>query len=260
MSRRSLVRVVGGVRHGAQVIRQSCFARTHRQRETAYGSRGRVARAVPLRLPGPDDPRRVRAPDRGAHRLLHRREPAGVHAAVQNLGLVVRRAGTRLPAADHGVRRGRIPHVSAFAPRPRTLVDARLRRVPARHHAARAGVEGRAAAGPAVLGFACILDERRWVRLLALLALFGAIAIRYNAFAAAFPIVVFLFEWRAGLHWIKRYAIALAAWIAITFAASRPTRCSPIARCTCGTRRSRCSTSRARSRTRARSPTPSSRR
>jgi hypothetical protein len=73
--------------------------------------------------------------------------------------------------------------------------------------------------GLLLLGFACVLDQRRWVRLLALVALWGAIAIRYNAFAAVAPIVVLLFEWRPGLHWVKRYAISTAAWVAITFAA-----------------------------------------
>ena len=76
---------------------------------------------------------------------------------------------------------------------------------------------------PALLmaGMAGILDERRWVRLLGLAALFGAIAIRYNAFAAAAPLVVLLFVWRPGLHWIKRAAIGVVAWLAITFAAFR---------------------------------------
>jgi hypothetical protein len=73
--------------------------------------------------------------------------------------------------------------------------------------------------GLLMLGFAGMFAARRWVRLLGLLALFGAISIRYNAFAAAFPIVVLLFEWRPGLTWVKRYAISLAAWVAITFAA-----------------------------------------
>lgn len=70
--------------------------------------------------------------------------------------------------------------------------------------------------GLLLLGFGALGDPRRWVRVLALLALFGAIAIRYNAFAAAFPLVVLLFEWRAGMHWLKRTALALAAWVAIT--------------------------------------------
>lgn len=39
---------------------------------------------------------------------------------------------------------------------------------------------------------------------------------RYNGFAAALPPVVLLFEWRVGLPRVKRYAIAAAAWLAIT--------------------------------------------
>jgi hypothetical protein len=56
--------------------------------------------------------------------------------------------------------------------------------------------------GLLMLGFACILDERRWVRLVSLVPLLLAIAIRYNAFAAVAPIVVLLFEWRPALHWL----------------------------------------------------------
>jgi hypothetical protein len=70
-----------------------------------------------------------------------------------------------------------------------------------------------------VLGVVGLLDARRHVRLLALVALFVAGAVRYNAFAATFPLVFLLFEWRPGMHWVKRYAIALAAWLAITAAA-----------------------------------------
>jgi len=70
-----------------------------------------------------------------------------------------------------------------------------------------------------MLGIAGILDARRWVRLLGLAALFAAIALRYNAFAAAFPPIVLLFVWRPGMWWLKRYALATAAWLAITLAA-----------------------------------------
>jgi hypothetical protein len=73
--------------------------------------------------------------------------------------------------------------------------------------------------GMLLLGFAGLLDERRWVRVLALVPLFVAIAIRYNAFAAAAPLAVLLFVWRPGLHWIKRTAIGLVAWMAISGAA-----------------------------------------
>src|SRR5262245_29917224 len=65
-------------------------------------------------------------------------------------------------------------------------------------------------------GTVWLLAGRRWW---ALAALFFASVVRYNAFAATFPIVVLLLEWRPGLRWYKRYAIALAAWLAITGAA-----------------------------------------
>ena len=73
--------------------------------------------------------------------------------------------------------------------------------------------------GLLLLGFGLISDPRRRVRMLAMFALFFAIAIRYNAFAATFPIVVLLFEWQPGMRAIKRYATAVGAWLAITFAA-----------------------------------------
>lgn len=73
--------------------------------------------------------------------------------------------------------------------------------------------------GLLLLGFAWTLDERRWIRGLALVALFFAIAIRYNAFAAAAPLVVLLWQWWPGLHWLRRTAVALVAWVAITVAA-----------------------------------------
>ena len=70
-----------------------------------------------------------------------------------------------------------------------------------------------------LLGIAGLLDSRRSLRLAALLAVFVATAVRYNAFAATFPFVVLLFEWRPGMHWLKRYAISVAAWVAVTMAA-----------------------------------------
>ncbi|MDX2086591.1 MAG: hypothetical protein SFX73_02020 [Kofleriaceae bacterium] len=74
-------------------------------------------------------------------------------------------------------------------------------------------------AGFLMLGLAAMPAERRWVRIAGLVALGAATAVRYNAFGATLPIIVLLFEWRPGLHWLKRYAIAGAAWFAVTFAA-----------------------------------------
>ncbi|MCW5808338.1 MAG: hypothetical protein KIT31_38670 [Deltaproteobacteria bacterium] len=74
-------------------------------------------------------------------------------------------------------------------------------------------------AGFLMLGIAGLASRCRWRRLAALAAFAVATAVRYNAFAATFPLVVLLFEWRPGLAWYKRYAIALAAWLAVTLAA-----------------------------------------
>lgn len=74
-------------------------------------------------------------------------------------------------------------------------------------------------AGLLVLGTAGLCSERRGRRLWGLAAMFCATAVRYNAFGAALPLVVLLFEWRPGMHWLRRYALATAAWLAITFAA-----------------------------------------
>jgi hypothetical protein len=74
-------------------------------------------------------------------------------------------------------------------------------------------------AGFLVLGIGGLLGARRSVKLGGLVALMLASAFRYNAFAATLPAVVLLFEWRPGMHWLRRYAIALMAWLAITFTA-----------------------------------------
>ena len=63
--------------------------------------------------------------------------------------------------------------------------------------------------GLLLLGAALLDAERRRVRIMALLALAGATALRYNAFAATFPLIVLMFEWRPGLGWVRRYAIGL---------------------------------------------------
>jgi len=73
-------------------------------------------------------------------------------------------------------------------------------------------------AGALVLGFAMLWSARRRIRIGALAVLFLATAIRYNAFAATFPMILFVFEWSPGMRWWKRYAISLGAWLAITLA------------------------------------------
>jgi len=74
-------------------------------------------------------------------------------------------------------------------------------------------------AGFLVLGIALVLDARRGVRIAGLALLMLATAFRYNAFAATLPLVALLFEWRPGLATLRRYALALAVWIAITLLA-----------------------------------------
>lgn len=73
--------------------------------------------------------------------------------------------------------------------------------------------------GLLVLGLHGLLDDRRAVRVGGLAALAGATAIRYNAFAATFPLIVLLFEWQRGASWWRRYPIAVAAWLATSGAA-----------------------------------------
>jgi hypothetical protein len=74
-------------------------------------------------------------------------------------------------------------------------------------------------AGLLMLGFGGLLSPRRAARLWGLVALCAATSVRYNAFAATLPLVVLVFEWRPGLPRLRRYAIAFAAWLAITLAA-----------------------------------------
>ncbi|HSN28547.1 MAG TPA: hypothetical protein VLT45_19815, partial [Kofleriaceae bacterium] len=71
-------------------------------------------------------------------------------------------------------------------------------------------------AGFFVLGIALMLREQRRLRIAGLALLCAGTAMRYNAPAATLPLVVLLFEWAPGMRWLRRTAIALAAWIAIT--------------------------------------------
>lgn len=74
-------------------------------------------------------------------------------------------------------------------------------------------------AGALVLGIAGITSERRRRRIWGLVALSIATALRYNALAATLPLIVLLFEWQPGARPLKRYAIAAAAWFAVTVVA-----------------------------------------
>ncbi|MDB4962296.1 MAG: hypothetical protein JWP01_2295 [Myxococcales bacterium] len=74
-------------------------------------------------------------------------------------------------------------------------------------------------AGFLMLGFVALLSPRRGIRILGLVSMFCATSVRYNAIAATLPLVVLLFEWQPGLHWLKRYAIAAIAWVVVTLSA-----------------------------------------
>lgn len=62
-----------------------------------------------------------------------------------------------------------------------------------------------------VAGTAALLSERLKFRLVGLGLLAIACALRHNAFAAVVPLVFFLFEWRPGMRWWRRTALAVAA-------------------------------------------------
>lgn len=73
-------------------------------------------------------------------------------------------------------------------------------------------------AGFLLLGLAALLSgDRRW-KLAGLALLSLATAMRYNAPAATFAPILLWFSWRP-MHWLARYAIALAAWLLVTASA-----------------------------------------
>lgn len=74
-------------------------------------------------------------------------------------------------------------------------------------------------AGLLVAGIAGVVSPRRSRKLLGLVAICLGTAMRYNAFGATAPILVLLFEWRPGMSWLRRYALATATWIVVTLAA-----------------------------------------
>jgi hypothetical protein len=69
------------------------------------------------------------------------------------------------------------------------------------------------------VGLAGLLSERRDRKLLGLLALCGATAMRYNAFGATLPLIVLLFQWRPGMPWVRRYLLGIAVWLGTTMLA-----------------------------------------
>lgn len=74
-------------------------------------------------------------------------------------------------------------------------------------------------AGLLAIGIAGVVSPHRWRKLLGLVAICLGTAMRYNAFGATAPILVLLFEWRPGMPWLRRYALATAAWLVVTLAA-----------------------------------------
>ncbi|MFN0249227.1 MAG: hypothetical protein ACKV2T_20250 [Kofleriaceae bacterium] len=74
-------------------------------------------------------------------------------------------------------------------------------------------------AGPAVMGFALLLDERQNKQWLAVGFLFFATLMRWNALAATFGPMLLLFQARPRIRGVKRYAAALAVWVGLTGAA-----------------------------------------
>lgn len=76
-------------------------------------------------------------------------------------------------------------------------------------------------AGYMMLGIAFLFaDKLRW-RLVGCGLLCLATMMRYNALAATLPIFVFLFQWREGMAWWRRYSIAVGMWLVVTFAAGQ---------------------------------------
>jgi hypothetical protein len=70
-------------------------------------------------------------------------------------------------------------------------------------------------AGFFLLGTALVCEEHRARKLAGLACFFIATSVRYNAPAATLPLIVLLFAWPQLAGW-RRYAVAAAAWIAIT--------------------------------------------
>lgn len=74
-------------------------------------------------------------------------------------------------------------------------------------------------AGYLLLGTALLLSQRRPVKIVGLVLMVAATAMRHNALSMTFPLVVLLFTWRDDLKWWKRYPIAIATWVGIVLCA-----------------------------------------
>lgn len=73
-------------------------------------------------------------------------------------------------------------------------------------------------------GTAALVQPRLRIRVLGLVLLVIACALRHNAFAAVVPLVFCLFEWRQGLRWWKRFAVLGVATVVMLGAAFIVTR------------------------------------
>ncbi|HEX5064023.1 MAG TPA: hypothetical protein VFV99_31805 [Kofleriaceae bacterium] len=70
-----------------------------------------------------------------------------------------------------------------------------------------------------LLGTALVLSPRGSVKIGSLALFIAATAMRIDAAALTFSLIVLLFAWTPTLRWYKRYPIALLVWVAVTLAA-----------------------------------------
>jgi hypothetical protein len=74
-------------------------------------------------------------------------------------------------------------------------------------------------AGFLILGFGLIVQDHRRDRVIGLVALLAATLMRHNALVITGPLIVIAFAWNPSHGFVKRHAIAIAVWVAITFSA-----------------------------------------
>ena len=74
-------------------------------------------------------------------------------------------------------------------------------------------------AGTMMIGIGLMLDERTSRHRIAVGFLLFASMMRWNALAATFGPMILLFRWNPRLRGLRRYAVALAAWLVVTVAA-----------------------------------------
>lgn len=74
-------------------------------------------------------------------------------------------------------------------------------------------------AGFLLLGFGLMLQPTRRSRLLALAALLVATLMRHNALTAVAPLVIVCWSWNPEHRGLRRYVVAVGAWVGVTLAA-----------------------------------------